>query len=154
MATIEAILLTPVKNKGRAGDVVKLRRGYFLYLQRNDRAVYATAQARQNLEKQREELQKKDEVARQEALVWAGKLDQKIVRILGESSDTGVLYGSVSTRDIARHLAAEGLVLHPNQIGLPEPLKQVGQHTVRIDLHPTVHADIVVSIESGHASTV
>ena len=150
MADIKVILLAHVKNKGKAGDVVRMKKGYFRYLECEQKAIYATPTALAELEKKRELLQQQDELARQEAEKWALKLDQKTFTLFSEAGDTGILYGSISARDIAKELATEGIGIHPNQILLPEPLKQTGQHAIRVDLHPLVHVEVIINIQHGH----
>lgn len=152
MAMIKAILLTPVKNKGKAGDIVSLKGGFFRYLEKIGRALYATKKACEDLDRQRADLEQKDVQARQTAQQWLDKLQGQTFSILSEAGDSGVLYGSVSTRDIAKLLAKHGLVVHPNQIVLPEPLKEVGEHTVRVDLHPVIHVDLSIHVINGRES--
>lgn len=149
MAVVKAILLEPVKNLGRAGDVVSVRRGYFLYLERLERVRYATGQALAGLEKEREILRSKDLERKQEAERWVEQLAQKKWVILSEAGEKGVLYGSVSARDIAQAVAREGIPIHPKQVLLPVHLKEVGTYGVTVELHPQVVTEITVVVEPG-----
>lgn len=146
MAKIKAILLAHIKNKGKPGDIIMVAKGHFNYLERLQKARYATKQALEELEKEKETLLIQDESAKKEAQNWALTLDQKVITIHSQSSDRGILYGSISSRDIAKEIAKEGLGIHPNQILLAEPIKLAGEHKVRIDLHPLVHIDIIISV--------
>ncbi len=62
------------------------------------------------------------------------------------AGETGQLYGSVSTRDIAEIISANGFTLHRNQVELNHPIKTIGLHEVSISLHPEVQVQVTVNI--------
>ncbi len=62
------------------------------------------------------------------------------------AGETGQLYGSVSTRDIAEIITSDGFTLHRNQVELKHPIKTIGLHEVEISLHPEVQVKVTVNI--------
>ena len=74
------------------------------------------------------------------------KLNEQTFVIIRQSGDTGQLYGSVTTRDIASQLSDEGFSVERNQISLEMPIKNLGLHNVSVTLHPEVTSTVVVNV--------
>ena len=68
------------------------------------------------------------------------------INIIKQASDSGQLYGSVSTRDIADELNIQGHEIEKRQIILKSVIKNVGHHEVRVVIHPEFIINISVSI--------
>ena len=66
--------------------------------------------------------------------------------VLRQASESGQLFGSVSTRDIASMLAAEGAEINRAQVALNAPIKTIGQYKVPLALHPEVESTITVIV--------
>ena len=81
-----------------------------------------------------------------EAETVAEKLDGQSFVIIRQAGETGQLYGSVSTRDIAQTASAGGFTVNRNQIVLTAPIKTLGLHPVPIHLHPEVIAKVTVNV--------
>jgi len=81
-----------------------------------------------------------------EAGTLAGKLDGKTIVVLRQASEGGQLFGSVSTRDIAGLLKADGAEVGRSQIVLNAPIKTIGQYKVPLALHPEVEVSITVTV--------
>ena len=151
MAIVKAILLEPIKKLGKAGDIVSVRRGFFRYLELLNKVRYATKEAISKLEEERETLKLKDEERKKEAETWVEFLSEKKLVIVSEAGERGILYGSIAARDIARLIAQDGIPLHPNQVLLSNPIKEVGTYPVLIELHPQVTLTVEIEIRAGHA---
>jgi large subunit ribosomal protein L9 len=76
----------------------------------------------------------------------AATLDGKSITVLRQASEAGQLYGSVSTRDIASLLAADGASINRSQVALNTPIKAIGQYKVPLALHPDVETNITVIV--------
>ncbi len=144
---MEVILLERVENLGQMGDVVKVRAGFarnFLLPQK--KALRANDANKAVFEKQRAELEARNLERKTEAEAAATKINGQSFVVIRQSSETGVLYGSVSTRDIAAAASDAGVHIERAQVRLDKPLKNLGVFPVRVVLHPEVDASINVNI--------
>lgn len=144
---MEVILLERVENLGQMGDVVKVRAGFarnFLLPRR--KALRASEENRKVFESQRADLEARNLERRKEAEAAAKKLDGRSFVVIRQASELGLLYGSVSTRDIAEAAAADGVALERGQVRLDKPLKSLGVFKVRVALHAEVSATIEINI--------
>jgi large subunit ribosomal protein L9 len=152
MATVKAILLEPVKNKGHAGDIVILPRGFFRYLKDMNKAKYATKEAIARLESEREMLRISDEARKTSAETLRAKLTGYVLHIVREAGENGVLYGAVSARDITRALEVDGFMLDHHQVLLPHGMKEVGEYVITLELHPSVSLTLPLKVTARHST--
>src|SRR5919198_5199204 len=144
---MEVILLERVAKLGQMGDVVRVKDGFARnYLLPRGKALRATKENRTRFEKMKVELEARNLELKGEAAKISGKVDGKRVVVLRQASETGQLYGSVTSRDIVGLLAAEGVNLNRGQILLQAPIKTIGQHKVPIALHPEIEVAITVTV--------
>lgn len=144
---MEVILLERVENLGQMGDVVKVRPGFarnFLLPQK--KALRANEANKKVFENQRADLEARNLERKREAEAAAERVNGKAFVIIRQSSELGVLYGSVSTRDIAEAASANGVKIERAQVRLNKPLKSLGVFPVRVALHPEVDAKIDINI--------
>ncbi len=144
---MEVILLERVENLGQMGDVVKVRPGFarnFLLPQK--KALRASEENKKAFEHQRADLEARNLERKKEAEAAAEKINGRSFVVIRQASDTGSLYGSVSTRDIADAATAEGLKIDRTQVRIDKPLKSLGLCTVRVALHPEVDASIEINV--------
>jgi large subunit ribosomal protein L9 len=144
---MEVILLERVAKLGQMGDTVRVRDGYARnYLLPRGKALRATKDNSARFEAQRAQLEARNLELKTEAEAVAGKLDGQSFIIIRQAGETGVLYGSVSTRDIAEAVTAEGFTVSRQQIVLNTPIKALGLHTVPVSLHPEVEVTVTVNV--------
>ncbi|MCB2112880.1 MAG: 50S ribosomal protein L9 [Parvularculaceae bacterium] len=144
---MEVILLERVENLGQMGDVVKVRPGFARnFLLPRNKALRANDENRKIFDAQRADLEARNLERRKEAEGAAKKLDARSFVVIRQASDAGLLYGSVSTRDIAEAAESEGVKIDRTQVRLDKPLKTLGISKVRIVLHPEVTATIEINI--------
>ena len=144
---MQVILLERIGRLGQIGDVVKVKDGYarnFLLPQK--KALRATAENQTEFEKRRVQLEARNLELKSEAEQVAGKLGGKSFVAIRTAGDTGQLYGSVSTRDIAEAVNAGGFEIDRRQVMLDRPIKVLGLHPVRVGLHPEVVANVTVNV--------
>jgi large subunit ribosomal protein L9 len=144
---MEVILLERIAKLGQMGDQVRVRDGYARnYLLPQGKALRATDENRKRFESERVQLEARNLERRSEAEAVAVKLDGQSFVVIRQAGETGQLYGSVSTRDLADILDGAGFKLARNQIELTQPIKAIGLHTVSVALHPDVETSITVNV--------
>lgn len=149
---MEIVLLERIERLGQMGDVVNVKNGFARnFLLPQGKALRATEQNLKRFETQRADLEARNLERRTEAEAVAGKMSGAGVVLVRQAGETGQLYGSVSARDIAEGLDAEGYKLERRQIVLDRPIKELGIHTVRISLHPEVSLDVSVNVARSEA---
>jgi large subunit ribosomal protein L9 len=144
---MEVILLERVENLGQMGDVVKVRSGFarnFLLPQK--RALRANESNKKIFESQRVDLEARNLERTKDAKAAAERIEGKAFILIRQASELGMLYGSVSTRDIAEAASIDGVHIERSQVHLDKPLKSLGVFSVRIVLHPEVDARVDVNI--------
>jgi large subunit ribosomal protein L9 len=152
---MEVILREHVDNLGRRGDVVKVAAGYARnYLLPRQLALPVTEASRRQIAREREKAEARDaeEKAGADALAQRmAALDISIERRVGENN---VMYGSVTSADIAHALSTKGFEVEKRKIQLPDAIKSLGEHTVPVKIHRDVTADVKVKVVAeGTAST-
>jgi len=144
---MEVILLERIEKLGQMGDVVNVKPGYARnYLLPRKKALRASEASRAVFQEQRAQLEAENLKNRQEAEGIATEVNGPPIIIVRQASDSDQLYGSVTTRDIANGITESGVTIDRRQVILPNPIKTVGMHSVRIDLHPEVTTEIVANI--------
>jgi large subunit ribosomal protein L9 len=144
---MEVILLERIGHLGQMGDVVRVKDGYARnFLLPSGKALRATDANRQKFERDREMLEQRNAERRAAAQGDAGQIDGKTFVIIRQAGESGQLYGSVSTRDIAEAASAAGTDVERNQVLLDTPIKTIGLHQVRIALHPEVVIQVTANV--------
>ncbi len=144
---MQVILLERIGRLGQMGDVVKVRDGYARnFLLPKGKAMRATKLNLSHFENQRTQLEAQNLELKKEAEAVAEKLAGKSFIALRQASESGQLYGSVSTRDIAETVTEGGFTVSRTQILLDRPIKALGEHSVRISLHPEVNVSVTVNV--------
>lgn len=144
---MEVILLERVGRLGQMGDVVKVKDGYARnFLLPQGKALRATEANRTNFEGQRVQLEARNLELKTEAEGVAGRLEGQTFVSIRQAGDTGQLYGSVSTRDIAEAISAGGFSIERRQVLLDKPIKALGLHDVRVALHPEVVVNVSINV--------
>jgi large subunit ribosomal protein L9 len=144
---MEVILLERVGKLGQMGDVVRVKDGFARnFLLPRGKALRATADNKTRFESMKADLQARNLELKSGAEKVAATLDGKSVTVLRQASEAGQLYGSVSTRDIASLLAADGASINRSQVALNTPIKAIGQYKVPLALHPDVETNITVIV--------
>ncbi|HEX5446591.1 MAG TPA: 50S ribosomal protein L9 [Pirellulales bacterium] len=144
---MEVILLERVAKLGQMGDIVRVKDGFARnFLLPRGKALRATAENKSRYESMKSELQARNLELKGGAEKLASTLDGKSIVVLRQASEAGQLYGSVSTRDIATLLNADGGTINRSQVALNTPIKAIGQYKVPLALHPEVETNITVIV--------
>ena len=147
---MEVILLEKVAQLGDPGDLVNVKAGYGRnFLIPTGKAVRADAENKAEYEKRRDALLSAEADRRESAEKLSETMESLEVVIEAQVSEEGTLYGSVGTREISDSLIAKGFEIEKSAVRLPEGvLKEVGEYSVDIELHPEVIKTISVTISA------
>ncbi|MEL7526895.1 MAG: 50S ribosomal protein L9 [Pseudomonadota bacterium] len=144
---MQIILLERIAKLGQMGDTVRVRDGYARnYLLPQGKALRANKANLERFENERAQLEARNLERKSEAEAVASKLDGEALVMIRSAGETGQLYGSVSTRDIADGLTEAGFSVARSQVELRTPIKTIGLHSVLIRLHPEVEVTISVNV--------
>ena len=144
---MEVILLERVEKLGAMGQVVKVKDGFARnYLLPQGKALRATEANKQKFERDRSQLEARNAERRSGAEGEAMKLNGKAVTILRQAGESGQLYGSVTTRDIAEVASSADVQVLRTHVMLEQPIKTIGIYKVRIALHPEVITEVQVNV--------
>ena len=144
---MQVILLERIGRLGQMGDVVKVKDGYARnFLLPKGKAMRATKANMTQFEQQRSQLEAHNLELKRDADAVGAKLKGKSFVALRQASDSGQLYGSVSTRDIADLVTEGGFTVTRSQILLDRPIKTLGQHPVKVSLHPEVAVAVTINV--------
>ena len=144
---MEVILLERIEKLGQMGDVVNVKTGFARnYLLPQNKALRKTKQNLTRFESQRAQLEADNLTRKSEAENIASKLENMNITIIRAAGETGQLYGSVTSRDIAESVTKAGISINKNQVILNRALKVLGLEPIRISLHPEVSVEITANI--------
>jgi large subunit ribosomal protein L9 len=144
---MEVILLERVAKLGQMGDVVRVKDGFARnFLLPKGKALRATDENRAKFDSMKSHLQERNLELKGDAQTIASRLDGKSFIVLRQASETGHLFGSVSTRDLATILSDGGFTVNRSQVALNAPIKTIGLHKVPVALHPEIEVTITVNI--------
>ena len=144
---MKIVLLERINKLGQMGDIVDVRSGYarnFLLPQK--KALRATKDNIDYFKEQKSILEAKNLENKKEAEGAKTKLDGKSFILIRSASDTGALYGSVSSKDIKEIVTADGIEISKNQINLEKPIKELGIYKVSVRLHSEISSEIFINV--------
>ena len=144
---MQVILLERIEKLGQMGDVVAVKDGFARnYLVPQGKALRATKGNLAEFDRRRVQLEAANLQRKEDATAAAAKVEGRRVTVLRQAGETGQLYGSVNTRDIADAFTADGVTIDKRQVRLDSPLKSLGIHAVRVALHPEVVVEVTVNV--------
>ncbi|UCD86432.1 MAG: 50S ribosomal protein L9 [Desulfobacterales bacterium] len=144
---MKVILTETIASLGTVGDEVNVAKGYARnYLVPQKKAIVATPQNRKLFERQGVQIEKQLARSHTEAEALSEKMRGAVCTIAGKVSEEDRLYGSVSARDIAEQLKAQGFDVDKRMVMLSEPIKTLGSYIVPIRLHADITSEITVKV--------
>ena len=144
---IEVILRKDIKTLGKAGEMVRVKPGYARnYLLPHGLAFEATEGNKKRIAAETKARGTRNAAEKAEAEKASAKLSAVTLTIAGKAGEEGKLFGSVTAQDVADALGRAGQSVDRRRIELDHPIKSLGDHVVRVRLHPEVHAEVRVSV--------
>lgn len=147
---MKVILKENVDNLGHIGDIVKVAPGYARnYLLPKGFAIEATERNAKALDHAKRQMAYRKNKALESARALAARLAEVSVELLHKAGEEGKLFGSVTNMELASFLKGKGFEIDRKAIQLAEPIKQVGEYTVPVKLHPEVSAPLKVVVAAA-----
>ena len=152
---MEIVLLENIGRLGAVGSVVTVKDGYARnFLLPQQKALRATKANLAFFEAEKSKLEKLDQERKKQAEKTAKVIDGKTVVVIRAASESGQLYGSVTTRDIAESASSLGETVDRSQVRINQSYKMLGLYDVVVELHPEVTAQITINIARSEEEAV
>ena len=148
---MKVILLENIKKIGSIGEIIDVKRGFARnFLIANKKALYASKENIDQVEKVKSELSKKDNEKKKEAKQIAEKINHNQYNIKKLSTENNELYGSVKPTEISKLIKdTDKIEIKPSMIQPVTEIKSLGTFNVKISLHSEVDAEIKIQVESA-----
>jgi large subunit ribosomal protein L9 len=144
---VRVILLSDQRHLGKRGEVVDVKPGFGRnYLVPQGIALEASKANIKYFEQQRSKIDAEHAKERDAAAEIAARLTGVRLEVPKRVGETGTLYGSVTAGDVAELLEKKGFTVDRRRIDLEGGIKALGDHPVRVELHPEVVAEVIVSV--------
>ena len=146
---MKVILLENLIKIGSIGDIIDVKRGFARnYLISSKKALYASKENIKEVEKIKNELNKKDRKKKNDAKTIYEKINKKEYLVKKLSTENNELYGSVKPTEISKLiLELDKLEIKPSMIQLEKEIKSLGSFKVKVNLHPDVQAEVNIKVE-------
>ena len=148
---MKVILLENLKRIGSIGEIIDVKRGFARnFLIANKKALYASKENINEVEKIKTELSKKDNEKKQDAKKIAEKINKKEYTVKKLSTENNELYGSVKPTEISKLIHdTNNLDIKPSMIQPLKEIKSLGKFKVKISLHSEVDVEVFVNVTSA-----
>ena len=144
---MEIILLQKISKLGNMGDTVRVKQGFGRnFLIPTGKALRATKENKAFFEETKAKMLEENKEAIEKAEKLRTEVESLKLAVVRSASDTGILYGSVTTRDISNLISAEGVTVSRKDIALDQPIKELGIYDVNIIFHPEVESKIKLRV--------
>jgi len=144
---MKVILLERVERLGALGDVVSVKDGFARnFLLPRSKALRANTANMKVFDDMRADIEARNAEAREAAAKAGKRLDESSYVMIRQAGETGQLYGSVSGRDVADAVNAEGGRIDRAMVVLDRPIKTLGVHQIKVRLHPEVSITVNINI--------
>ncbi len=146
---MQVILLENIMKLGKIGDQVEVKNGFARnYLLRQGKALRASKENVEYVNKKKVELNKKNEEAKNQFELIAAKISNKTLKFNKESKENGELYGSIKPKEVSSAFKTIlDIEISPSQIDLRQEITQIGKYKININLHAEVSVNVNLSID-------
>ena len=147
---MKVILLENLKKIGTIGEIIDVKRGFGRnYLIANHKALYASKENINQVEKIKNELSKKDQEKKRVAKQLMEKINNKLFIVNKMVTENKDLYGSIKPTEISKLIySTENIEIKPSLIQPLKEIKSIGTFKVKVDLHSEVQANIKIKVET------
>jgi large subunit ribosomal protein L9 len=146
---MQIILLENIMKLGKIGDQVEVKNGFGRnYLLRQGKALRASKENLEFVNKKKTELNKKNEEAKKEFKEIASKISNKTLKFNKESKENGELYGSIKPKEVSSAFKDKLKIdINPSQIDLRQEITQVGNYKINVNLHAEVTVSVNLQVD-------
>lgn len=146
---MKVILTSNIKKLGKVGDLVNVKDGFARnYLFPQKKALRNTKNNLEQFENIKKDIIAKESQKRKDAENILKKLDGILIKFVREADDKGQLYGSVTLKEIYNFLLEKDIKIDPDDILINQPIKSIGEHSVRINPYESLTKDVNVVVTS------
>jgi len=145
---MEIVLLENIKNLGKIGDAVKVKRGYGRnFLIKYGKALKVSKENLALVNKKKLELDKKNVALKNDAKKIYVIINKKIYKFAKEAKDNNELYGSIKPKELSKTIAnIDKIEIKPSQIDLGKQINKIGSYEATINLHPELQAKVHIEV--------
>jgi len=146
---MQVILLENIMKLGKIGDQVEVKNGFGRnYLLRQGKALRASKENIDFVNKKKTELNKKNDDSKNEFKLIATKIENKILKFNKESKENGELYGSIKPKEVSTAFKTIlKIEINPSQIDLRQEITQTGKYKIKVNLHAEVSANVNLHVD-------
>ena len=146
---MQVILLENIIKLRKIGDTVEVKNGYGRnYLLRNGKALRASKENIDIVNKKKDELNKKNNEIKKEFKDIALKINNKSLKFSKEAKENGDLFASIKPKEISTAFINQLKVeIIPSQVDIKQEIKKVGKYKIKINLHSEVSANVSVNVD-------
>ena len=150
---MKVILLENIKRIGSIGEVIDVKRGFARnFLIANKKALYASKENIQEVQKIKTDLSKKDNEKKHEAQKIYEQLNKKEFVVKKLNTENNELYGSVKPTEISKLIEElDKILVNPSMIQPIQEIKTLGKFKVKVSLHSEVDAEIIINVENAES---
>jgi large subunit ribosomal protein L9 len=147
MAHMNVILTEALQGVGKLGETVRVKAGFARnFLLPRNKAMAATKANMALFTEQKAELEAQNAKAKKAAEALSTQFISLQLELARHASETGHLYGSIKAKDFASELQTKGLQVEASQVMLASAIKDVGDHSIKVALHPEVILSVAVKV--------
>tara|TARA_B100001123_G_C15265353_1_gene1008209 strand:+ start:1466 stop:1924 length:459 start_codon:yes stop_codon:yes gene_type:complete len=145
---MEIVLLENIKNLGKIGDTVKVRRGYGRnFLIKYGKALKASKENMVLVNKKKAELNEKNVALKKEAKKIYDVINKKSYTFSKEAKDNDELYGSIKPKELSKTMeSVDKIIIKPSQIDLSKQINKIGSYEATINLHSEIQAKVHIKV--------
>jgi|TARA_B110000093_G_scaffold40118_1_gene42443 large subunit ribosomal protein L9 len=149
MANSEVLLLQPIKGLGAEGDTVTVRAGYARnFLLPRKQALPITQANKKHVESLLKAREAREQKEFESARALGEQIEKTSIAIAVKTGEGGKMFGAVTANDLIERLKEEGIELVKKQLGLAQPIKELGSHSASIKLHADVEVELKFEVVS------
>ncbi len=145
---MKVLLKSDVPKIGKKGELLDVKEGYARnFLIPNGLAIEASGGALKQVEEEKKAVDRKKAKEKEEAETLAAKLKGLTITLRHKAGEEGRLFGSITSAEVAEALKGKGFEIDKKKIVLDDPIRLVGEHSVKVKLHHEVTASLRVLVE-------
>src|SRR6202789_1595310 len=145
---MKVLLKQDVAKIGKKGQILDVKEGYARnFLIPGGLAVEASGGAMKQIEEEKRASDRHKAKEKEEAQDLAKKIEAVSILLKHKAGEEGRLFGSITSAEVAEALNQKRFAIDKKKIHLDEPIRLVGDYTVKIKIHPEVSADLSVKVE-------
>lgn len=149
MANNQVLLLQPINGLGAEGDTVTVRAGYARnFLLPRKLALPITQANKKHVESLLKAREAREQKEFEDARTLSERVEKTSIAIAVKTGEGGKMFGAVTANDLIGRLKEEGIELTKKQLGLPQPIKELGSHTAAVKLHADIETELKFEVVS------